>query len=229
MVLPNSDETKVKPTPQEPGQVPAEQTPEPEYVTKQYLEEFEGRLKDSLSKNFRAVQGQTDRYQSEVKTQVSQVEAQLKDLRDRGLDISDAQIKQISRDAAVDALLAGEQLPTNGTVPGQETPAAPANEPVDFAAPVNDAAADMEKAAGVSLDEQDPELVEVNKFVEDPNPLNYLKAYEQALQAKKERTSQALPARMAGLTTGGNAAANPLENLMDSDSIWNEVKKSGQA
>jgi hypothetical protein len=229
-MLPNND-PEVGSPPQEPGQEPAgqEQTP-PAPVTQDVLDEslkqFRNGIQEMLNKNYQGIQSQTDRYQSQVTEQVSGFEAQLRSLQSKGIvNMTEPQIQQAVRENRIDELLDQQNGQPQAQAPGQVQQPGQTQVPQSYADQINAAAEAIETEHKVTLDAGDPEITqfEIDKHAQSSNPLDYLRAIENAVKAKAERVSKQSPARAPGLIQGTPGQSNPLENVTDLGQLWSQT------
>ena len=229
MTLPNNDPEEGSP-PQEPGQEPSGEQTQPEPVTQQVLDDslkqFREGIQDMLNKNYQGTQSRTDRHQEQVATQLGQFETQLRSLQSKGVvNLTEPQIQQAVRENRIDELL-DQDLPP-GQAPGQVQPQGPGQVPQQgsYEDRINAAAEAIETEHKVTLEKGDPEVTqfEIDKHAQSDNPLDFLKAIENAAKAKAERLSKQLPARAPGLIQGSQSQSNPLENVTDLGELWNQT------
>lgn len=232
MTLPNGDETKQEPQTQPAGQ-PAEpgQSQTPEYVTKEQLESMMGELKNTFNEAYRGVQSNNDRALSRMQQLRQDIANDLADLQRRGVQLTDQQIEQISRDRALDSMFV--QPPAEpGNVPGQGQPApAGQSENGQSAEPthwVDAAVGDLVTKFGFDIDEGDPEYQELQTKTNDPDPNNFYEAYRQALNTKAERQQKQVPARTPAMVTGSTPPSNEIANITDPDELFELARKAGK-
>lgn len=205
------------------AQPPAQGGNEPQYITKAELDGKLEELKSLLGKNFQAVQSQTDRYQSKVQAALQNFEGAIKTLTDQGISIDPAMVKSAKQQVAFDAM-------TKGDLPAEQAPQEPAEEVNPQLSAYRDtvtaAAEQLMTVSGITLEDDDPEIEQFIEPAAEGTPKQYLEAITKAITAKRERLAKGVsPGALPSLTSGGSAASNSIQNIMDTETLWNLAMK----
>jgi hypothetical protein len=178
----------------------------PAYVTKDEVEQL-------FDQMYRRVQSLTDK-------QAARVEKVLKAAEARGISMTTEQAKELAA-AAMD----GEE-PSHVSAPAhsQAAPASPARpaqaepEPEPELHPVLFTANEMMRKAGVTIEDEDPELSLIDRQTTDE--FTFLASIKNAIDAKRTRLGKAGdPARLPSLT-GPGRPANPVREIKDPNELW---------
>lgn len=203
-----SDQTEKGTVPADQGKIePAQAAPGPQqgtaapgvYVTHDDLVKFQ---EDTL----RRLQGFVDKtqlnLQKKVTAQLSQLEQSIKLQRDAGIDITPQQEAHLRQTVINKALTedSKEEEPHQAQPSGKPTGAEPSD-------PFTVEAERMMQAAGVWLDDDDPEIT--GGMIDDTSPYSFLDSVQKAIAAKRERLAknaeQNATKQTPGLTGGGGA------------------------
>lgn len=228
MTLPTGNEPKPEPNVEPEGQPTTPgQSPEPEYVTKEYLERFEENLKKTFTNAYQGIQSQNDQAVSKMQ----QVQQEIKKSLAGFPGATPEAIEQFSRDKALESLFEQQPPSEPGTAPGQgEPPETPGQNGTPDLPSLVDAEADrMVKQYGFDIVDGDPELETIKQAnSENATPFEFLTAYDQALRAKSERQGKTLPARIPAMGTGTSTPANDIADITDPDELFEMAKKAGK-
>lgn len=150
-----------------------------DFVTKAELDEFRRSLQSSTDKSIAAVK-------REVANQIKQIEQAY---ASAGIEITDEAKAKIKQKAIENVLLSPDDekqspAPSTENAPGQARPA----ETQERMDPVTAEAHSYLQAAGVSIDESDPEY----KLIEQTSPGKFLRSVQAAINAKRERIGEPL-------------------------------------
>ena len=212
----------------------------PTYATKDEIAALREELKAALTTNYKGVQSKTDSFQSRVQTQLKGIQETLKGLQAVGVQVTPEQANAMRQQALFSAF---EQEPPDGQpqpAPGQgqlQPPAGAGGEPLTpLQQQVTDNAVAIMQSFGIEIEDNDPEVAIIEK-AQTGSPEDFYKAVREACQAKLTRLPAAAPqtlsapvspettaARMPGLSSGGQGAANTIQNL-HGDDLWNAAMK----
>jgi hypothetical protein len=173
-------------------------TPEPAYVTKDDLRQFQESLE-------RRLQSLTDRQENRLKTEVTK---RLGEYERRFAAIGQPMPDDVRQQVIRDTVLSYDEE----DAPQAAQPAA-VNPLVEY---VNRKAQAYQQAAGVQLEQTDPEYRSVKFQTQDPD--EFLTTWEAAVKAKAERVRLAQGAGSAAhapMLGQGAAGANPIQNITD--------------
>lgn len=211
-----------------PGQ---EQTQEAEtgYVTPDQLAAFKKEIDEKMSNLYRGIQSQTDKLSFKVQ---QRMEAYERAANAQGLTLTPSQKQQLHDQTTIEELRAVSQAETSKLPPD---PVRKQGESADkFVERVNQAAETMLEIAGITLEENDPEVEMINKAAEGTAE-QYLDAHREAIRLKKERLalgekepSKRPPAGGAPGSIPGSPNTNPIANVTDPDELWRLAQKQGK-
>ena len=179
------------------------------------LDEVRRIAKEAEENAFRRSQGLFDKGQAKVRERIEQLEQTFKYVP----GMTEEQKEAARQKAAYDALREPESPPAKPEPPAQARPvSAPELDPITASA------VELEREYGFGFDAGDPEIAAVNT---GGTVRQYLKTYEEALQAKRERL--ALPGAVLTARTPTNAGAggrttNPVLQTDDPDELWKMVR-----
>lgn len=134
---------------------------EPVLTEQKVLELVNKAAKQAAAETLREIQSRTDKAERRIKTEV---QAQIDRLANIGVSLSPEQISQMEAQAR-------QSL----------APQEPANQPLNVVASMQ---LELEKEYGIELTDDD---LEAKLVVVDDSPTKFLRTYEKALQAKKDR------------------------------------------
>lgn len=217
----------------EPGGTPGQETQPGTtpagYVTVEAFNQALEALRKDLSKNYQGVQKQVDRGRNQIKAELDKYFTELKGL---GVELTPQQKQQIT----VDKLIASFESPEAGSeAPAGQQVAQPASEPrTPLQIELDEEVDRMEAKAGISLEDGDPELAMIEK-ASHGTIAEYLGATQQALEAKKARLSTQgqrgageIAGRMPTLASGGQPQSNPIQNVTDTNQLWELSVQKGK-
>jgi hypothetical protein len=200
----------------------------PAFVTKEQLDSEIERLnkiyENKMNAFFRGTASSNDKFKNAVQQRISNLENAAQQL---GVPLTPSQKQQITDQATLEEL----QKATQSVSPGDNTQEQFTEEEMK----VNNAAQTLIDLSGITFDENDPEGKIIDDAAETGDAQKYLDAVKQAIDAKKQRLSQAstpaperLPAGGAPGAIGGTPNSNPISNVTDPDQLWEMAKKKGQ-
>ena len=228
------NETESPPVaPETPGQVPVQATTEPGYITANQLNEalsnFGKTLDDKFSNLYRGIQSQNDKLQDRVQ---KKMEAYEQAAKAQGITLTPTQRQRLVDDTTIAELQSASNPSPSQPIPDQGKQRGESED--EFVNRVNLAAETMLKVAGITLDDNDPELDLINKASEG-SAEQYLEAHREAIRLKKERLASGGKETPQRASVGGVPGAisgspnsNPIANIMDKDQLWDMAKKQGK-
>lgn len=194
------------PTPAPEGQPP--DAAQPLTLTQ---EEFERRLKEAEDRALARAQSLFDKGQTKVRARLDQLEQSLK-----GVQIAPEEREKL-RQQVINAALTEEDAPPQPSAPAagqtaQPGQAAPAPEGQDLD-PISTEALRMMTAAGVVIEDDDPEA----KTIDQSSAYAFLRSVEAAIEAKRRRTAPRTPTSLGG---AGSHNPNPISDINDPGELF---------
>jgi hypothetical protein len=208
------------------GEQPTPATPA--FVTKEQLDAEIARLnkvyENKMNAFFRGTESSNDKFKNAVQQRITKLETAAQQL---GVPLTESQKQQITDQATLEELqLATQSLPSANNQQEQFS---------EEEIKVNNAAQALIDLSGITFDENDPEGKIIDEVAESGDAEKYLKAVQQAIDAKKARLAQAgvvpterVPEGGAPGAIGGTPNANPIANVSDPDKLWEMAKQKGQ-
>lgn len=199
-----SDQTNV-PLEEQAGQPVSEAQQVDQVFTPQQLEAMEKLVNEKAVKQWQAIQSMQAKMEERVK---KDFERQVKTLYELGIKLTPEQAAKLQEDTRrsfAEAEKDGQQSPANPQ-PAQDS----AKQKTEIH-PVVATANEIMKAAGVTIDDNDPEIKLVDSKTQDP--LEFLQSVRNAANAKAKRLAESRnkqfdPARTPGVVGAGDHGSN---------------------
>lgn len=193
------------------------------------LKEFADSLEETFTKTYRGVQSNNDQAVSRMQKVQAEIERALQGFP----GATPEQIRQFSRERAIDAMFEQQQPAPAGTVPGQGQPAQPGqngngqqpSEPVHWA---DAAVMQLVESTGFDILEGEPGFAEIAEATKNPDPWVYINAYRQALEQKAERLGKQTQARLTTQGTGTSSPANDISSITDPSELFKIARERGK-
>jgi hypothetical protein len=231
MTLPfKNDETQGNQVETVPGQEQEPTTPIAGYVT---IDEFKATIKsmeDKMSNWYRGIQSQTDNIDTRVQRRIEEYE---RAAASQGMKLTDSQKQQLTDQTTLEEIRAAS---SSATANGNPDPMKRDGETDEqFETRVNNAADTLLRAAGVTLEDGDPEVELINTAAAKGSAEEYLNAHTEAIRLKKARLagggqpvqSRSPEAAVPGAIPGSHTS-NPIANITKPDELWEMAKKQGE-
>jgi len=209
-----------------PGQAQQSGSTQPGYVTlEQYNQGIEA-LKSEIKKNYQGVQSKVDRSRSQIREELNQFAARLKEM---GIELTPEQKRQYVTDRLIETL----DTPSEPEAPGQVQlqPERDGRTPLQIK--VEEEVESMLVQAGITIEEDDPEAANIVK-AQKGTVYEYLRAWDTALQAKKVRLSKTprgteeLAGRLPTLSGSGTPQINTVSKIRSSAEAFEEARRQGK-
>lgn len=184
------------------NQVPAPQIPASPSITEEVVRRVVGEALDTFS---RTQQSQRDRMEARIKTEV---EDRIALLRNSGVNITDDLTRSIQQNVA-QKVIADSQQEGSKQAPAPEQGQGSTQAPDPFAHAFS-VADDWMKETGVIIEESDPEA----KSLDFTSPSKFLRTFQAALEAKRQRSNAAVQQRASANTAGVGGGGGTSPDLM---------------
>jgi hypothetical protein len=203
---------------------------QPEYVTVEDARRF---AKEAAEEALRRAQSFFDINQNafgkRIQDQLAQLEKAWSIQAEAGLEVPDEAAKDRIRQKAIQKELTKSDSPPTAETPFAQVEGSRQKEVTDpYVAAINKLCNDMERKAGVILEANDPEIQGLDRIQDGDD---YVLAFRQALDAKKQRLASAQPnqppARIpTNLGAGGSHNPNPIAHINNIDELYKmSIKK----
>ena len=184
------------------NQVPAPQMPASPSITEEVVRRVVGEALQDFS---RTQQSQRDRMEARIK---AEVEDRISLLRNSGVEVTDALSRSIQQNVAQKVISDSQQ---EGSKPAPApTPGMGSTETPDPFAHAFSVADDWMKEAGVTIEENDPEA----KSLDFTSPAKFLRTFQAAIEAKRQRADAAVQQRASANTAGVGGGGGTSPDLM---------------
>ena len=178
-------------------------------------------IDERLDRFSRQQQSLRDKQESRIR---DDVQKQINRLQKAGVDVTDDMKKNIEAVTRED--IANEYRDSNDSTgtEGQPNPRSDQRETNPKELLVNSALEKLDQQFGFLINKNDPEA----ETIKSDDPFEFVRLYEKALQAKKERLGSSHDTNpMSQLHTSGGSATpgNKLAGITDKDQLWQEFRK----
>jgi len=213
--------------PAAPGQPEGGSAAQPQYVT---LDEAQRIATDAAEEAFRRAQslyskGQAG-FEKKVQADLRNLEKALELQKKAGVTVTPEQENHMRQQVINQAFMDGDQ-PTQPAAPGAQP--AQAGEGAEDIDPVTADAWRLMDEAGVTIEDDDPEVALLNQG----SPYVFLKSIEAAIAAKRQRLGntpqpQAQPPRTPTNAGSGGSVGKQPADLKNLDAMWSDVVSAGK-
>jgi len=214
------------------GQPSGEKPTQPDYVTRQDLEQFSAelanKLQSQLDKTYQGMQSLTEKQ----RTRLNDLDSFLSMMKESGGEVPPDVAARLRTDIMAKSLTeeqSGEQPPKQQTPPAQGGNTEQGVEPDELDIAIQ---AIIDASGTDIVSDNDPEvsmILDVNKTPRKEFLASVKKAHDaKALRLEKENDPDRAQARSPIIGSQGLPSSNPLQGIMDKDTLWGMIKQQGR-
>jgi|GEM_PF-3973052 hypothetical protein len=213
--------------PAQAGQEPSS-APQPKFITLEEAQKLANQAAlDAEERAFRRAQGLVSKADNRITAKVQQDLAALQQMitlqKSAGIEVTPQQEAQLRNQIIANAYSQGEQPPPNTEPPATPKPA----EQSEASDPITAEAWRLMQAAGIVINENDPEVGQLDQS----SGYAFLRSIETAIESKRQRIAST-PMQVPGRTPTGAGAtgahqANPIQDVNDPEELFRIAKERG--